>query len=125
MSHTLALARLWTYMQAMPGGFAFERDVVIHGMRVAMCCARSRVVVDVACVGSDATDRALARLGYRVMRYSAVAIMTRMDQICAEVVTACRSRRPRRVVVLRRPALTASAADSMSEMPHTPYLRRT
>jgi very-short-patch-repair endonuclease len=125
MSHTLALARLWTYMQAMPGGFAFERDVVIHSMRVAMCCTRSRVVVDVACVGSDATDRALARLGYRVLRFSTVAIMSQMDQVCEDVVTACRSRRPRRVVVLRRSSVAAPAADSMSEMPHTPYLRRT
>ena len=125
MSHTLALARLWTYLRATPGGFAFRRDVVIHGMRVAMCCARSRVVVDVAYVGSDATDRALARLGYRVMRFRTVAIMRHMDQVCEDVVTACRSRRPRQVVVLPRPSVAAPAADAMSEMPHTPYLRRT
>ena len=124
MSHTLALARLWSYLQATPGGFAFARDVAIHGVRVAMCCARSRVVVDVACVGSDATDRVLARYGYRVLRFSTTAIMTGMDEVCDEIVTACRSRRPRRVIVLRRPLLTASAADSISEMPHTPYLRR-
>lgn len=125
MSHTLALARLWTYLRTMPGGFTFRRDVVIHGIRVATCCARSRVVVEVACSGSDATDRALARHGYRVLRFSVVAIMTQMDQVCEDVVTACRSRRPRRVVVLRRPSVAAPAADAMSEMPRTPYLRRT
>ncbi|MBU3742613.1 MAG: DUF559 domain-containing protein [Candidatus Kapabacteria bacterium] len=104
MSQMLALARLWSYLQAMPGGFRFERDVMIGAVRVALCCRQTRVVIDVADVGTDGIDRLLARQGYRVMRFSRCAIMGSMADVCAEIVRVCRQRRPRPFAGIRRMA---------------------
>lgn len=105
MSQMLALARLWSYLQAMPGGFRFERDVTIGAVRVAVCCRQTRVVIDVADVGTDCTDRLLARQGYRVMRFSRCAVMGDMGDICAEIVRVCRQRRPRSFAGMYRRAI--------------------
>jgi very-short-patch-repair endonuclease len=97
MSDAVALARLWTYLKAMPGGFEFRRNVVVGGCVTAMCCSSARVVVDVARPGTDEIDRSVARKGYRVLRFSRSTIECYMGDVCDEVVVACRSRVPHRL----------------------------
>lgn len=92
MSETVALARLWTYLQAMPGGFRFRRNVVIDGRRAAICCKTVGVIVDVATDTSNRSDLVLARGGYRVLRFCCATIEQNMGDVCDEVVAVCRAR---------------------------------
>jgi very-short-patch-repair endonuclease len=106
MSRSVALARIWAYLRdGHLGGYRFDRHAEVGGTSVSLLCPRCRLIVDlVDDVPTTTTDARLAREGYRILRFSEQAVMCHIDDVCEQILDACRratQRRPRRPFVVR------------------------
>ena len=84
-------ARMWVALRALRGeGFHFRRQAPLHGYFADFACLKHRLIVEVDGAGHGTPaqaehdrirDAALARHGFRTLRYAAVDIRDNLDGI--------------------------------------------
>ena len=96
-SPTRSEERLWRRLSGSKTGFAFRRQLVIGEHIVDFACTKVRLVVEVdgaSHVGrarhDAARDRALGKLGWRVLRVAEPQVFTDLDGVVSAIVVAAR-----------------------------------
>ncbi|HSO37903.1 MAG TPA: DUF559 domain-containing protein [Labilithrix sp.] len=86
---------LWRRLSGSKTGWSFRRQLVIGEFIVDFACTKVRLVVEVdgrAHEGRErhdaARDRALARLGWRVLRVNEHEVFSELDAVVARIVQA-------------------------------------
>jgi very-short-patch-repair endonuclease len=94
--------RLWRELSGSRTGFAFRRQLVIANFIVDFACTKVRLVVEVdggyheKRARPDARrDRALERLGWRVLRFSEHCVLNDVELVVARIVRAASRARTR------------------------------
>jgi very-short-patch-repair endonuclease len=88
---------LWRRLSGSKTGFAFRRQLVIGESIVDFACTKVRLVVEVDGAShegrarhDDARDRALGKLGWRVLRVAEPQVFTDLDAVVSAIVVAAR-----------------------------------
>ena len=90
---------LWRRLSGSKTGFAFRRQLVIGPHIVDFACTKARLVVEVDGASHEgrgrhdpARDRALAKLGWCVLRFSEQEVIEDSDGVVHRIATAARER---------------------------------
>ena len=88
---------LWRRLSGSKTGFAFRRQLVIGESIVDLACTKVRLVVEVDGASHEgrarhdgARDRALGKLGWRVLRVAEPQVFTDLDGVVSAIVVAAR-----------------------------------
>ena len=88
---------LWRRLSGSKTGFAFRRQLVIGEHIVDFACTKVRLVVEVDGASHEgrarhdgARDRALCKLGWRVLRVVEPQVFTDLDGVVSAIVVAAR-----------------------------------
>ena len=88
---------LWRRLSGSKTGFAFRRQLVIGEFIVDFACTKVRLVVEVDGASHEgrawhdgARDRALGKLGWRVLRVAEPQVFTDLDGVVSAIVVAAR-----------------------------------
>ncbi len=89
---------LWRYLSGSKTGFAFRRQLVIGPFIVDFACTKARLVVEVDGAShegrerhDDARDRALERLGWRVLRVQERDVVSDIDAVVNRIAEIARA----------------------------------
>jgi very-short-patch-repair endonuclease len=92
---------LWRRLSGSKTGFAFRRQLVIANFIVDFACTKVRLVVEIDGGYHEgrqrkdaARDRALAALGWRVLRVAEHHVFTDLDRLVARIAQTATERQP-------------------------------
>jgi very-short-patch-repair endonuclease len=90
---------LWQELRSTKTGYKFRRQLEIEGRFVDFCCTSRKVVIEIDGDSHDdkedsdlARDRALAELGFKVLRSSNDEVLSEMRRVLEQISTICEGR---------------------------------